>query len=749
MFRPSGETNNPPYLNSLHSKSMMEKGDNDKDEEWVFVDDEDVDKEESELKGNKGNSECSSDNSSKVRGKGHTDFDFDLAKDINIIQSQPQLGKEAHKKRKRRSSIFSKFSSLRNSLPFSSSFSSSKKRKLRASLEEEQEQSHVKCKNSSLQTTSSSLSSPQIRGGGEGGRRTLILEEVEKEYIKYIHRQYLSASLHALFLDPSKMARNKLYIPLDCDKDKDKVEINQKTINLDVQCNLHYYQGFHDLASVILVLFTHNECYQTDNISSQEEDLLSSHFSYQNQNDEEERHEEKEKASSVNNDKLTAHTSSFPFNLGLNKVKGPQKHKRSQVLPLLSPVPVSVSFNTDDNKARGSSSNRKIKNHYHENQSPQQQEQQHQQQHGIALDNSDIKSYKIDESSNLSSSILDYRGYYDGQLAFRVLSTLAHEHAFLRTCMKENFDSLKSLLASLYPLLEKVDSKLAIFLKECHLLGKITRRKRKGTININENVEVEEIEEEIFPVFALSWVLTWFAHDVHSFKLAARIYDCIISMHYFSQKKQTSCLFILYICAALLIFHREELLSLPNDFATIHTYLSALPTHETIFQKVSSTDHIKDSEKKNTSLIFFGFKKSNMGKQPKAHSNLPDLYDNFSQKERFKKQKISKETKWDLILQQARELYQQCSQEEVLLGLCESTSLSTKEKSFLTEFTTLKTKDQSTKDIEMENYCLNTTRQCQRHDCIDSSCKSRCHRYRIEAVDCGLLDESVLVNLEA
>ena len=603
------------------------------------------------------------------------------------------LSQEQSQSKKRKLQSFFKFSNIRNSLPIFSSATSNKKRRLKLSFEE--------TGTDSINSTSTERNSPL--------KQTILLvseEESQKEYLKYLHRQYLSASLHALFLTPSKI---RWPIPLNKhDIDNNTVGSLQREKNF----NLHYYQGFHDLASVILLLFTHNECYQTILPST---DSLSSPIN----EDQVEKNKANEGTQLSDNIKFNPENNTRISSLSIfgfaSSVRKRHQRNQSQVFPTISPTtnafstvtpsPTSTTTITTTTTTTTRPSTAKtttIKaSDMTSSENIRKDHKGVEEQERIFKDTNTLNIGKI---PNLSTSILDCGDYYDHQLAFRVLYTLAYEHIFLRTCMKENFDSLKSLLSLLYPLLERFDSKLASFLRDCHLLGKTARRTKtrgkkiknpgiispktkqriegQGEIDNSGKEEEEEIEEDIFPLFTLSWVLTWFAHDVNSLKLATRIYDCVISMHYLSQKKsalsdyksfvqkenmkeESPCLFVLYICVALLIFHREEVLSLPADFATLHTFLVALPNHEIIFQK-KITDDVTNS-KKSKSYKFFG----QFPGKSKSQSSADGAY--VSKKnEKFQKTKINKEKKWDIVLQKARKLSNLYPQEELFHHLKEN-----------------------------------------------------------------------------
>ena len=70
--------------------------------------------------------------------------------------------------------------------------------------------------------------------------------------------------------------------------------------------------------------------------------------------------------------------------------------------------------------------------------------------------------------------------------------------------------------------------------------------------------------QQEMPMFALSWVLTYFAHVVPSFEKVTRIFDFCIGTHPLS---------ILYLSAALIIDHREATFKM-HDLSDIHNLFS-------------------------------------------------------------------------------------------------------------------------------------------------------------------------------
>ncbi|KAJ2083928.1 GTPase-activating protein gyp8 [Coemansia sp. RSA 988] len=76
------------------------------------------------------------------------------------------------------------------------------------------------------------------------------------------------------------------------------------------------------------------------------------------------------------------------------------------------------------------------------------------------------------------------------------------------------------------------------------------------------------VDVDVPPFFAISWVLTWFAHDINDFADICRIYDFLIV----SPPMQ-----VVYMAAAMIAQNQHEILAYEHDFAAIHTGLVALP----------------------------------------------------------------------------------------------------------------------------------------------------------------------------
>jgi hypothetical protein len=76
---------------------------------------------------------------------------------------------------------------------------------------------------------------------------------------------------------------------------------------------------------------------------------------------------------------------------------------------------------------------------------------------------------------------------------------------------------------------------------------------------------------ELGQLFALSWMLTWFAHSIDKYDSVVRLYDFFLASH---------SLMPVYLSAALVLYRSSEILDQCEcDMAQIHSLLSKLPHH--------------------------------------------------------------------------------------------------------------------------------------------------------------------------
>jgi hypothetical protein len=126
-------------------------------------------------------------------------------------------------------------------------------------------------------------------------------------------------------------------------------------------------------------------------------------------------------------------------------------------------------------------------------------------------------------------------------LAHGLLQQLSVHH--LRPYHSATITPVLAILAGLYPLLSQSDPALVTALQQLN----------------------------IPPYFALSWIITWFSHDLPCLDLTLRIFDFLIASHPFMP---------LYLSAAFVLARRQLLVTAIQqspDFAIIHHQLREIP----------------------------------------------------------------------------------------------------------------------------------------------------------------------------
>ena len=131
----------------------------------------------------------------------------------------------------------------------------------------------------------------------------------------------------------------------------------------------------------------------------------------------------------------------------------------------------------------------------------------------------------------------------DEDLGFKMSYQCAE--LYIKDSMRKNFEdgvSLEMLL--IYHILEKIDNKLVMKLKEIY------------TIETNLNS----------PMFSLSWVLTWLSHNIHDFETLCRVFDFCLATHPLAP---------VYIASAI-IFTQKSIIMKCHDMPEIHQYVRDL-----------------------------------------------------------------------------------------------------------------------------------------------------------------------------
>lgn len=132
------------------------------------------------------------------------------------------------------------------------------------------------------------------------------------------------------------------------------------------------------------------------------------------------------------------------------------------------------------------------------------------------------------------------------QVPAGVLLQVSQSH--LRDCLKANFSSLQVCLRlTLFPLLALMDPPVHDHLAAC----------------------------QMEPFFALSWVITWFSHDVRDTELVKRLFDAFIVSHP---------LMPIYVSIAMVTheINRQEILRTECDFSLLHSALTGLPRNSSM-----------------------------------------------------------------------------------------------------------------------------------------------------------------------
>lgn len=76
------------------------------------------------------------------------------------------------------------------------------------------------------------------------------------------------------------------------------------------------------------------------------------------------------------------------------------------------------------------------------------------------------------------------------------------------------------------------------------------------------------IRAGVLPYYCLSWVITWCSHDLDDLDKITRLFDLFLSSNPFM---------VVYFAAAVVLSRRDQVLELPCDISTIHSFLTKLP----------------------------------------------------------------------------------------------------------------------------------------------------------------------------
>ncbi|CEG69778.1 hypothetical protein RMATCC62417_05792 [Rhizopus microsporus] len=105
-------------------------------------------------------------------------------------------------------------------------------------------------------------------------------------------------------------------------------------------------------------------------------------------------------------------------------------------------------------------------------------------------------------------------------------------------------------------------------------------------IRLEDNELYEFIMEAgVLPYYALSWVITWYSHDLSDLEKIARLFDLILS---------SNPLMPVYVAAATVISKRKQVLALPCDTSTVHSFLTNLAS-DTDIDAVCEQAHVLEA----------------------------------------------------------------------------------------------------------------------------------------------------------
>lgn len=155
-------------------------------------------------------------------------------------------------------------------------------------------------------------------------------------------------------------------------------------------------------------------------------------------------------------------------------------------------------------------------------------------------------------------------------LASTLLQRICNFH--LRDCMQHDFTSVTAAIQiAIFPMIQFFDT------------------------NLHSHLKKSGVE----PYFALSWILTWFSHDVRDTKTVARLFDVFLASHP---------LLPLYLSVAMVLHptNKHELLQTEIDFSTMHMALQTLPKKSCfVAQKLEESDptsHVKNGNYSSLNL---------------------------------------------------------------------------------------------------------------------------------------------------
>lgn len=116
---------------------------------------------------------------------------------------------------------------------------------------------------------------------------------------------------------------------------------------------------------------------------------------------------------------------------------------------------------------------------------------------------------------------------------------------FLRDCMKESLDPALKQLTLIYAILYKEDIVLLQFLQDVQVL----------------------------PFYALSWVITWYSHNIADYDVVTRLFDFFLS---------SNPIMPVYFAAAVTLMRRKDIMELEQDQPVVQSFLQKFPKPDDI-----------------------------------------------------------------------------------------------------------------------------------------------------------------------
>eukprot|EP00053_Salpingoeca_punica_P018624 m.183263 g.183263 ORF g.183263 m.183263 type:complete len:362 (-) comp17473_c1_seq2:231-1316(-) len=124
--------------------------------------------------------------------------------------------------------------------------------------------------------------------------------------------------------------------------------------------------------------------------------------------------------------------------------------------------------------------------------------------------------------------------------AFDMMLILAQCH--IRDFMESSLAGALAYLELIFPIVHNFDPELHAFL----------------------------LKSGVHPHVCISWVLTWFSHDLDSLSDVARVFDVCLSNHP---------LMCVYLSAAMICMRRDHVLAAKCEYSAVHKLLATIPTN--------------------------------------------------------------------------------------------------------------------------------------------------------------------------